>query len=196
MSTIRAFIAAEMPAAIRTALKDTARTLKEDLSLGSVRWVKPENIHLTLRFLGNVEQNDLQQLYQALDNSVSLSRPFALHLDEIGCFPKPRRPRVIWVGLGGDVHHLASLYQSIEEMLIPLGWEKETRKYHAHLTLGRVKNSRQVISADLPWGKRIAEGRFDVEAVHLIESQLYPSGAVYTIRHSSILSRQDASLGQ
>ncbi|MGB3715109.1 MAG: RNA 2',3'-cyclic phosphodiesterase [Candidatus Promineifilaceae bacterium] len=188
MSKIRAFIAIDVPDEVRKSLDDAIRILGRELTHGGVRWVKSSNIHLTLRFLGNVSQEKLPALYDGLDDVAAGSAPFSLDLDVLGCFPNPRRPRIVWVGLVGNNHRLSSLHRAIERMLVPSGWEEEGRKYHPHLTLGRVKDSNKVVEARLPWGDLLVKGRIEAKAIHLIESQLLSTGAVYSIRHSGYLT--------
>jgi 2'-5' RNA ligase len=188
MEEIRAFIAIELPDEVGKLLDDARQVLARKLVRGGVRWVKTSNIHLTLRFLGNAKSDQLPVLYDGLDKAASRCAPFSLVLDSLGCFPNPRRPRVIWVGLNGELSSLNSLYREVEKMLADNGWEVEGRGYHPHLTLGRVKDSTKVVEAQFPWGVRLASGEIDVDAVHLIESQLLPSGAVYSIRHSGYLT--------
>jgi 2'-5' RNA ligase len=188
MSEIRAFIAIEVPDEVGKSLENARRILASQLTHGGVRWVKVSNIHLTLRFLGNVGHDKLRALYDGLDDVAGRCSPFSLDLDALGCFPNPRRPRVVWVGMVGDSDRLSSLHRAVEQMLTPFGWEEEGRKYHPHLTLGRVKDLNKVVEARLPWGDILVEGRIDVKAIHLIESQLFPTGAIYTIRHSGYLT--------
>jgi 2'-5' RNA ligase len=114
--------------------------------------------------------------------------PFQLRLDKLGCFPNLNKPRVIWVGVSGEIEYLLDLNNAVEEMLHSLGWDSEKRRYHPHLTIGRVKDKRQRYS-DLPWGEFITPPtQFTVDTIHLIESRLLPSGAEYTIRHTSKFS--------
>ncbi len=185
MGEIRAFVAIDLPGDIGEALEEAKRILGNRLDKRDVRWIKTANIHLTLRFLGNVREDVLADLYLGLNAAAEGQSSFSLDLDVIGCFPNPRRPRVIWIGLAGRTDRLSSLHKAIEFMLAPLGWETEGRKYNPHLTLGRVKRSSNVVEARLPWGSRLSVGRIDVKSIQLIESQLLPAGAVYTVRHSS-----------
>jgi 2'-5' RNA ligase len=186
MQEIRAFIAIELPGKIGDQLRSIKQSLANRITSGDVRWVKTANIHLTLRFLGNVREDTVANLGKGLDAVTENQSPFSLELNGLGCFPNPRRPRVVWVGLSGDTDRLSDLNKSVESMLESMGWEGERRKYHPHLTLGRVKKANKVIEARFPWGSRISEGRIDVKAIHLIESGLLPSGAVYTVRHSAV----------
>jgi 2'-5' RNA ligase len=113
---------------------------------------------------------------------------FLLRLGDLGCFPNPKRPRVIWVGLEGDTAALQSLKLEIDEMLAPLGWSPEGRPFRGHLTLGRVKDARQL--RGMSWEVEVEKLVMPVTAVQLIESQLQPSGPIYTLRHSAKLQGQ------
>jgi 2'-5' RNA ligase len=185
MGEIRAFIAIEMPNEVAKELEEAKRDLSQRLPSGGVKWVKSENIHLTLRFLGNVAQQRLVDIYEGLDQVAAESGRFTLNLADLGCFPNPRRPRVIWIGLGCKTNQLGIVQNKVSQMLLPMGWEEEGRNFHPHLTLGRVKNANSVLDARFPWGTALVNGHIDVSAVHLIESQLLPAGAEYTIRHSA-----------
>ena len=185
MTTIRAFIAIDLPPVVKAALGDVTATLGRGLPRGAVRWVRPEQMHLTLRFLGDTPADRLPALAAALD-ALSAGRPlFTLRLAEAGCFPNTRRPRVVWVGLGGDEAALGSLVAALEAALRPLGWPPEDRPFRAHLTLGRVKDVHAALGID--WSAVVPPLELPVIAIHLIESQLRPDGAVYTVRHTSTL---------
>ena len=184
---IRAFIAIEIPTNIAEELEGAKQSLATRLKNGEVKWVKSENIHLTLRFLGNVHVSKLPSIYKSLDQAAALTHPFSLELGAVGCFPNPRRPRVVWIGLKGDLDLLSAIQKQVEQALIPLGWDPEDRRFHPHLTLGRVKDSRALVEARFPWGEEITSGSFNVDQIHLAESQLLPTGAVYTIKHSALL---------
>lgn len=186
MDVIRAFIAIEMPTAVRAELGLVADVLAGQAPERSVRWVKPELLHLTLRFLGDTAVAKLPAITTALDQVGRQAVRFTLHLGKPGCFPNPQRPRVIWVGLDGDKKPLLALKQALDRALMPLGWAVEERPFQAHLTLGRVNDGRQATGLD--WGTEVRKLAVPVTAVHLIESQLQRSGPVYTVRHSSKLA--------
>jgi 2'-5' RNA ligase len=185
MITLRAFIAIDLPPAVKAALADVAATLAERVPRGAVRWVRPEQMHLTLRFLGDTPTDKLPALAAALDALAAGHAPFALRLTEVGCFPNARRPRVVWVGLGGEEQRLLALVAGLEAALRPLGWPPEDKPFRAHLTLGRVKDERAAQGVD--WAMAVPPLDVPVAAVHLIESRLRPEGAVYTVRQSSAL---------
>jgi 2'-5' RNA ligase len=212
METIRAFIAIDLPAGVKQALGKVIEELSAQAPRGSVRWVKPGQMHLTLCFLGDTALAKLPDVQKALDHVIGRYRPFTLHLGRTGCFPNCRQPRVIWVGLEeqavGRLRHLgylgaspetqaeglelgdsmlARLKRELDKVLRPLGWEPEKRPFHPHLTLGRVKDNNQV--RGLSWTVTVPPLAIPVTAVYLIQSDLRPDGPIYTIRHTSRLDK-------
>lgn len=188
MTTIRAFIAIELPNDVRHALGDVAAALAEGVPRSAVRWVRPAQMHLTLRFLGDTPADRLPAIQAAMDGVAGQHAPFALRLTEAGGFPNARRPRVVWVGLGGEEAALLSLVAVLNGALLPLGWPPEDRPFRAHLTLGRVKDERA--AQGLNWSVAVPPLPVPVAALHLIESQLRPDGPVYTVRHASRLGEK------
>lgn len=182
---IRAFIALELPGQIRQELARISQALADKAPPRAVRWVKPDKMHLTLRFLGDTAVAQIPAINQALDEWTREQAPFSLHLDRLGCFPNRKRPRVIWVGLQGNEAELFAFKRGIDALLLPFGWEVENKKFQAHLTLGRVKDGRQL--ANLPWDMQVEPLTFLVTAVALIESRLTSQGPIYTIRHQAAL---------
>jgi RNA 2',3'-cyclic 3'-phosphodiesterase len=183
MAEIRAFVALTLPAAVQDYLGAVMADLKAHTTKGAVRWVTPERMHLTLRFLGDTAVSQLPALSEALDQLAARQTAFALQLTQLGAFPNQRRPRVIWVGLGGETAVLARLKQQLDEALVPLGWPLEEKPFKPHLTLGRVKDGR--VGEQIPWQARVGQLAVPVTAVHLIESELRPDGPRYTTRHTS-----------
>ncbi|MDX1662419.1 MAG: RNA 2',3'-cyclic phosphodiesterase [Candidatus Promineifilaceae bacterium] len=181
----RAFIAIDLPSDVKDALAAIRRELEPRVPEGAVRWNSREKMHLTLRFLGDTEVAKVQEIGSALESIAAAHAPFQLALDALGCFPNPRRPRVIWVGLDGDVAELHQVKEMVDERLAPLGWAPEDRAYHPHLTLGRVRGLEGI---SLPWGTPVVPLSFTASALHLYESDLRPSGPLYTVRHSAALT--------
>ena len=174
----RLFIAIRLPEPVLKALGDLSAELADLWDEDAVRWVKPQNMHLTLRFLGDAESHQLPELISGLDEIFQGVVGFDLRLAELGCFPNVRRPRVIWIGIQDEAGILENLQQLIEAMVGAQGWPKETRKFRPHLTLGHLRER-----ASPPRQNWLLESRkldFRVAAVELIESKLYPSGARYT----------------
>ncbi len=145
-----------------------------------VRWVRPENCHLTLRFLGQVEEGLLNRIKKGAIETASLFSPFDIELGAPGVFPNPRFPRVLWLGLKGDVGVLGRLEKAIEGSLLSIGFEPEQKRFVPHITVGRIKGRRAVpmniqgfLNTPVPaFVSRIG-------AVHLYRSILKPSGPVY-----------------
>jgi len=183
--TIRAFIAVPLPEAITQHLGQVSQQLDQSLPRRAVRWVKPDRMHLTLRFLGETAVSQLDPIAQQLDALAAAHASFTMQLGSLGCFPNARRPRVIWTGLEGEEKRLQALKQDLDARLAPLGWEVEKRPFSAHLTLGRVKDRRKVKSLDL--GLAVDSLLLPVTAVHLIQSDLRPAGPVYTVQHRAQL---------
>ncbi len=187
MAKIRLFIAFSLPTPVIGYLGRISDDLGRRVPVKAVRWVRPKSIHLTLRFLGDTLENQVTEIAIEMDKIVERYAAFELQVDRLGCFPNPRRPRVIWAGIGGNTNDLQVVQGEIEAMVNMLGWEPEGRKYHPHLTLGRVKNSAQVVQSRLLWGRELDPMKIPASDIHLIESRLQPDGAVYTVRHSSSL---------
>ncbi|HVO85314.1 MAG TPA: RNA 2',3'-cyclic phosphodiesterase [Syntrophobacteria bacterium] len=177
---IRSFIAIELPDEIRRALGGVQGQLKRDLV--GVRWVHPGSVHLTLKFLGEIHPEQVQPIAAAAKGVVQDEPPLNLGVSGLGAFPNPRRPRVIWVGLQGDVERLGGLQARLEEALEPLGFPAEHRPFRPHLTLGRVKDPRR--PPDLT--RALADvtvpicNSFDVHEILVYKSDLRPNGAIYT----------------
>ncbi len=191
--TIRAFIAVALPTAVQVELSRVNDVLAGQVPPRSVRWVPPHLMHLTLRFLGDAAVATLPTLATALDGIAAHHAPFTLALSELGCFPNRQRPRVIWAGLTGDVAAAQALQADIERAVQGLGWAAEQKPFRAHLTLGRVQDGRPQDGRslrDISWGTEVRKLAVPVTAVHLIESQLRPSGPLYTTRHTSQLGKQ------
>ncbi|MEZ4517858.1 MAG: RNA 2',3'-cyclic phosphodiesterase [Chloroflexota bacterium] len=175
MKTIRAFIAVEIPDDVKRIATDVGRQLAASTPDGAIRWVKPNAMHLTLRFLGNTDEQLLPDISRVLDVVVALP-VFSLRLDQLGAFPNTKRPRALWLGLLGDrpddVAALATLKAAIDRGLEPLDWPVETKPFQPHLTLGRVREGRS--PGDVPWQLAVPETVFPVTAIHAIESDLLP----------------------
>jgi RNA 2',3'-cyclic 3'-phosphodiesterase len=182
---LRVFAAFELPAEWQTGLEEVIRRLKAALPRGGVRWVRAEGIHLTLKFFGEVGVSQVPALQVALTQATHGLPPVALEADRLGVFPNPLRPRVVWMGVAGEVEKLGRLQKAIEAGLTPLGFPPEARGFTPHLTLGRVTESlqsrdRQTLTETLP---RLSLGPFPswtATNLSLVRSELRPSGAVYT----------------
>ncbi len=138
MGRVRTFIAV----AIDKTIRDRAVILQEalDRAGANVKWVEPENMHLTLLFLGEVEDRALPAVCRVVIEVARTLEPFEMCLEGAGCFPSPRRPRTLWIGVGDGTQELVALHDALEVPLLDLGcYRREERRYTPHLTLGRVK---------------------------------------------------------
>jgi 2'-5' RNA ligase len=185
MEQIRAFIAIELPSVVRDALTAFSTELAGQVSRDSVRWVKPEAMHLTLRFLGDTAVDLLPQVQRAMDESAAASKPFQLRVEGFGCFPTCSRPRVLWAGVTGEVKAAHALKERLDNELALSGWPLEERAFSPHLTLGRVKDSR--VLQGQSWPDDVPVLDIPVTTIYLVQSELRPQGPRYTIRHSSSL---------
>jgi len=185
MRMMRAFIAVNIPMEVKGNLQEEISRLRTLIHGGPVRWVRPEGIHLTLKFLGEISNSSLVEIGQVLEREVKRYPFFTLRVGGFGCFPNRRRPRVLWIGITEENGTLAQVQTVVEEKLVPLGFGKEGRPFHPHLTLGRVK--RNIPMSDLTQLKKAVDefvvgqiGHFEVSELHLIRSILSPSGAEYS----------------
>jgi 2'-5' RNA ligase len=185
MMTLRTFIAIELESAIKDDVGRLQNRLRSRLAPGCVRWVRPEGMHLTLKFLGDTPLDRVEEVRVALVQAAAEIHPFTFTVAGLGCFPNTRNPRVVWVGLHEITGALASLRDAIEAHVAPLGFPTEGRAFKPHLTLGRIQR-RASKSEVREIGEVVAasvsgiESEMAVQEVLYIKSDLRPSGAVYT----------------
>jgi 2'-5' RNA ligase len=182
--SLRLFVAIELPDDVRAVLAQTIELLKSAGIGGSVRWVRPEGIHITLKFLGSADEEDLPGIMAAIREAARHHTSFGLAVEGLGSFGSPRSIRVIWAGVGGDIESLSSLAQRVDSAMSAVGFTRETRPYSAHLTLARVKDDaapieRQRIHMLLKEQAPPERALLHVKQCSLMESTLKPGGAVY-----------------
>ena len=154
-----------------------------------VRWARPEQIHLTLRFFGNVPDNALTELVSVFGKVVAKHPPMNLSLGGVGAFPSPKRARVMWAGLTGDIEQLAALQSEINEATARFGQAPEDRPFHPHLTIGRTRERSHVSRlAETTGSVRIAEAAWKADSVHLMQSTLSSGGPKYECLAKLVLS--------
>ena len=184
MALIRAFIAVELPEGLKKELTELEVQLKKN-SPPVVRWVDPSSIHITLKFLGEISTDSIDELMMAIEEAVQGIQPFQLQIREVGAFPGLDRAQVLWVGVKGDVDKITQLQKRIEANTEQLGFPRETRAFTPHLTLGRVRDEARP-SDRQRLGKLLTDTTFsalhnvDVDSVNLMKSQLTPAGAIHT----------------
>ena len=177
---IRTFIGFELPEKIRSFIS----SIQEDLKFNRLdaRWVRPKNIHLTLKFLGNINKDDIQKVGAAIFKSAADYAPISLVAKGIGAFPGINRPRVLWIGIRGQIDVLIQLQKSLDDQLEKIGFSKEKRPFNGHLTLARVKgriNQAKLINTIKKCGEFESES-FIADNIILFKSDLKSTGAVYT----------------
>jgi 2'-5' RNA ligase len=177
---VRAFLAIELPGSLRPSLAQLQEELKR--SGADVRWVPVGNIHLTLKFFGNVPEAEVDTLAQAAREVAKDQAPFNLTVTQAGAFPNTRSPRVIWLGMGGEVVPLTQFYYRLEKAFVALGHPLEDRAFNPHLTLGRVRSpkGRERLSKMLQELPGLNGPPFLVREIVLFQSNLSPQGATYT----------------
>jgi 2'-5' RNA ligase len=183
---VRLFVALDLPDAVHNKLSDLIAELRNECP--DIRWVRPEGIHVTLKFIGHVDEDKAHEIQQAL-GKIHSDRPVTMEFRGMGFFPNERRPRVIWCGVHGS-DNLAKLAADIDEALEVLEINREIRPYTPHLTLARIdpeKERRAQIEKLAAVAKRFAGTSFGSAReteFHLYESVTKPSGAEYKILQS------------
>ncbi|MBT9437873.1 MAG: RNA 2',3'-cyclic phosphodiesterase [Desulfobacterales bacterium] len=178
--TIRTFIAFKLPKNIISSISEIQNRFKSYAF--KARWVNPANIHLTLKFLGDINYTDIEKVSEAIINAVNSHTPVSLAVKGAGVFPGIKRPRVIWVGLTGEIEKLVGIQNDIEENLEELGFPREKRPFRGHLTLGRIKgkiNPKKLLDAIKKFEKFESE-LFTADKIFLFKSDLKSTGSVYT----------------
>lgn len=192
---IRAFLAVEVSQSLRTELatvqQELKRSLEERMQGGTrISWAQPASIHLTLKFLGDMDEQVIDPLRAALEEAIGSQIAVTVPLERLGAFPFPQAPRVLWVGplekweKGTDAKRVAEIHDAIEQVCEGLHFLRETRPFSPHLTLARIKMGERHVGAalaksgilDLP----VSVGSFAIESVVLMQSELKPTGSVYT----------------
>jgi 2'-5' RNA ligase len=176
---IRAFLAIELPASLRSILSQAQDELKK--SGADVKWVPVGNIHITLKFFGNITDFQVADISEAVTAMAANQEPFYLTVTAAGAFPSPKSPRVVWLGIGGDLEVLRDFHRRLETAFAALGFTPEDRPFSPHLTLGRVKSpsgrvalSRCLVQLPIP-----SPTPFQVGEIVLFRSILSPKGATY-----------------
>ena len=185
MEQIRSFIAIELPGDLKLAIS----RLQEQLKSGSrapVKWVNPENTHLTLKFLGNIDIAVVYNIKSALREAARGIPAIHLGAGDLGTFPSSNRVQVVWVGLTGELDKLQKLQQRIDKELSPLGFPAEKRAFSPHLTIARLRD-RATVNDRQEIGRLVEETNFEssldfyVNSINLMKSQLTREGPIYSM---------------
>lgn len=185
---IRVFVAIPIPEAVVVFVKNIQAQLQ--LPGMDVRWLADSHIHLTLKFLGDIERSRVPAVTAQMDTAAGQILPFRLKARGVGVFPDRRHARVVWVGLDGELDRLGEIRIALESCLESIGFSRENRRFHPHLTIGRTR--RQIVAQNLRRSldtlKDAASDLFQVDRLMLFKSILKPAGAEYTLLHTSWLA--------
>jgi len=182
---IRSFIAIELPDEVKRELAQLSLELGK-AKYPFVKWVDMENIHLTLKFLGNIPPGQVAEIAEAMKQAVRGKSPFQLEISRLGAFPGVNQPRVIWIGVGGETERLLELQRDIDSRLVPLGFAPEKQPFVPHLTIARVRENaspedRKALGRLLASRGFDSPGRIAVDSIKLMKSQLTPEGPIYSL---------------
>ena len=177
---MRAFIAIELPPEIKQGIAKVQEELKT--SRANAGWTRPEGIHLTLKFLGEVPEEKVTEIVVALTGAAQGTGRLDLSIAGAGAFPNVKNPRVLWLGVSGDVEKLGLLHAAVEDAMVNLGFAREERTFNPHLTLARIKfpNPRDNWQQKIEGLNEVKLGGFEADRVSLMKSELRREGAVYT----------------
>lgn len=171
---MRAFIAIEIPDNQKKIVWNFIQEFKK-LNL-PIKWVEYENLHITLKFFGEIDEKKLAQILPVLSSISNSTKSFTMQLENFGCFPNIRNPRVLWTGVSQGTNEIISLAEQLEKNLVKFGFKKESKKYHPHLTIGRIKTFCKV---DDIINTAVKTEPFNVNEFILFKSTLLSSGPVY-----------------
>ncbi|MDN5363332.1 MAG: 2,3-cyclic 3-phosphodiesterase [Eubacteriales bacterium] len=184
----RVFIAIDIPEEIRDWLEEWQEELRR--AGITAKWVERENFHITLKFLGEVEVGKLENIRERLRRVARQHHPFSLRLKDVGVFPPGGVPQIVWMGVTGDMPSLLMLHRQVEDQMFECGFPHDRRKFHAHLTLGRLKNHPAPQEEEF-WAQfRGISAPLDVEEFLLMESVLTPQGPIYHVIERFSLGKQ------
>jgi len=187
----RIFIAIDISEAARANIAQFTNELKPDFSHVRVSWEKPEKIHLTLKFLGDIDERQLADLKEVVRNTAVSFAPFSLRVENTGCFPSPRKAKVLWVGLTDETGSLGKLQEKLEEETVARGFAKDNRAFKPHLTIARLRGplkSQEPVEKFLQ--KHFKPVGFEVPEIVIYESKLQPAGSVYSVIEKQKLSKR------
>ncbi len=177
---LRTFLAVPVPRDV-SSKKNMLYSTLENVD-GDINWVKNAQLHLTMKFLGHTPESAIIDVIDHVEKITPNMNPFDLKIEETGCFPVPTRPRILWLGLKGNLVLLKSMVESIENVLEPLGFPKDSRDILPHITLARIKYPQKHTPNVDPFLKSSYDPiDFPVDRMQFFSSELLPSGAVHTI---------------
>ena len=187
---MRTFIAIEIPSEIKSALAALQTELRR--AGADVSWTIPENIHLTLKFVGEIDERRIVEVEKACVLSAAEFQPFALSLNGTGVFPNARQPRILWAGLSGEIGKVVEMNKRLDERLALIGFKREYKNFNPHLTIGRLKSNKKTSELlALADAHQLPALSFSVTEIVLMKSELHPAGSKYSPIAKACLSQQD-----
>jgi RNA 2',3'-cyclic 3'-phosphodiesterase len=192
-TVFRCFVAVLLPEQMRARLGSVCAELRGQTP--GLSWVKADNLHLTLRFLGEVEPMMLGHVRAAVTDAAAAVPPFTVSLGGLGGFPQGRGPRVLWAGVSTGGDEMTALHRALEAALAARGIPREGRSFHPHVTLARVRDARGADGLASALGAGPSFGEVRVSALHLMRSELDPRGARHTVLAEAPLTEQSGSHG-
>ncbi|MEW5766128.1 MAG: RNA 2',3'-cyclic phosphodiesterase [bacterium] len=177
---IRCFIAIPITPEIKEELISVQERLKK--AVAKVKWVEPDSIHLTLKFMGNIPRNNLKSVTKIIQETAQRKEWFEISLDALGAFPSLKKPRIVWVGIKDPRERLKQLAQELDRRLFSIGVPKEDKEFVSHITLGRVKeiDNRDKL-AEIMSSLKVVSIKMPVTKINLMKSQLTPAGPIYSV---------------
>lgn len=176
---MRTFIAVELTEELKKKIEEVQFSLKKIKT--NIAWVKPGNVHATLKFLGEVPEDKIENVYEGANKALEGMKCFKLGLKDLGCFPNLRRPRVIWIGVEKGKEELALMQKKLEQEMERIGFPREEREFSPHLTIGRVKSPKNIEQlTELIRDTNFQTEEIEIKEVVVMKSQLHPAGAIYT----------------
>ncbi len=178
----RIFVAIDISDDARSKVADYIEDLRGAFSNLRVGWEKAEKLHLTLKFLGDIDSNELQNLTEAVEKTTQQLSNFSLQISQTGVFPSKRNARILWFGIDDEHGSLQKINDILETECQQKGFVKESRKFRAHLTVGRLREpnkSKELINTHL--NKTFAAVKFEISEIVIYESRLQKSGSIYSV---------------
>lgn len=190
---MRLFIAVDFPSEVLNKIDEITAFFKSQLAGKHLKWVSTDNLHLTIKFIGDFPDENLDPLKEQLTNTLANQAEFSISIQGLGIFPHPKNPRVVWLGIDGS-EPLVEIHNNLELNLKPLGIPTENRGYDPHLTIARVKRqtdteTAKLIGATFSQFKVGSLGTATIDKVCLYQSKLTPKGPVYTPLHVVLLNK-------
>lgn len=180
---MRLFIALNLPPSVRDNVKNTQTALRRQIGSDAIKWATPENLHLTLHFFGDVDEKNRSSIEENMRAGCAATAPFSLSISQAACLPNKRRPRVLYLALGGEIAALRQLQSRVSLAVSQLGSQQETKVFTPHLTLGRIKNFDGIEIQKIARAVEkfsIEEVLWPVREIELMHSELTPRGPIYT----------------